>query len=30
MDFTCGYGRWRLDHYFGEDGALRGPSWILR
>jgi hypothetical protein len=30
MDFECRCGRrWRLEHYFGEDGSLLGPSWIL-
>jgi hypothetical protein len=29
MDFErCGL-RWRLEHYFGKDGSLLGPSWIL-
>jgi hypothetical protein len=30
MDFECRCGRrWRLEHYFGEDGSLLGPSWVL-
>jgi hypothetical protein len=30
MDFECQCGRrWRLEHYFGKDGELLGPSWIL-
>jgi hypothetical protein len=30
MDFECSYGRrWRLEHHFGKDGSLLGPSWIL-
>jgi hypothetical protein len=27
MDFECRCGRrWRLEHYFGKDGSLLGPS----
>ncbi len=30
MDFECSCGRrWRLEHYFGKDGELFGPSWVL-
>jgi hypothetical protein len=30
MDFECRCGRrWRLEHYFGKEGSLLGPSWIL-
>jgi hypothetical protein len=30
VDFECRCGRrWRLEHYFGKDGSLLGPSWIL-
>jgi hypothetical protein len=30
MDFECSCGRrWRLEHFFGKDGAVLGPSWIL-
>jgi hypothetical protein len=30
MDFECQCGRrWRLEHYFGKDGELLGPSWVL-
>jgi hypothetical protein len=29
MDFTCAFGRrWRLEHYFAEDGERLGPAWI--
>jgi hypothetical protein len=30
MDFECRCGRqWPPERYFGEDGSLLGPSWIL-
>jgi hypothetical protein len=30
LDFTCSCGRrWRLEHWFAEDGSVLGPSWIL-
>jgi hypothetical protein len=30
MDFECRCGRrWRLEHFFGKDGSILGPSWVL-